>query len=99
MPGMTAYVGLLDIGRPRPGETVVVSGASGAVGSPVGQIAKIKGCRAVGIGGSADKCEYVVGELGFDECVDYRPEDLVRSLRRGCRPASRPRRLNAFVRA
>jgi len=63
---MTAYVGLLDIGQPKPGETVVVSAASGAVGAVVGQIAKLKGCRAVGIAGSKDKCEYVVNELGFD---------------------------------
>src|SRR5205809_2803427 len=66
MPGATAYVGLLDIGQPKPGETVVVSAASGAVGSIVGQLAKIKGCRAVGIAGSPDKCRYVVEELGFD---------------------------------
>jgi len=66
MPGMTAYVGLLDIGQPKPGETVVVSAASGAVGSAVGQIAKIKGGRAVGVAGSQDKCDYVVRELGFD---------------------------------
>jgi hypothetical protein len=75
MPGMTAYVGLLDIGQPKPGETVVVSAASGAVGAVVGQIAKIKGCRVVGIAGGKDKCEYVVNELGFDACVDYKPHD------------------------
>ncbi|MFL6621460.1 MAG: NADP-dependent oxidoreductase [Sulfurifustis sp.] len=72
MPGVTAYVGLLDIGQPKSGETVVVSAASGAVGSVVGQIAKIKGCRAVGIAGGAEKCRYVVEELGFDACVDYK---------------------------
>jgi NADPH-dependent curcumin reductase CurA len=72
MPGMTAYTGLLDIGKPRAGETVVVAAASGAVGSAVGQIAKIKGARAVGIAGGKDKCDYVVKELGFDACVDYR---------------------------
>jgi NADPH-dependent curcumin reductase CurA len=84
MPGMTAYVGLLDIGRPRPGETVVVSAASGAVGSAVGQIAKIKGARAVGIAGSEDKCDYVVRELGFDACVNYKKGDLLASLRDAC---------------
>ena len=78
MPGMTAYVGLLDIGQPKPGETVVVSAASGAVGSAVGQIAKIKGARAVGIAGSQDKCDYVVRELGFDACVNYKTGDLAR---------------------
>jgi NADPH-dependent curcumin reductase len=84
MPGMTAYVGLLDIGQPKPGETVVVSAASGAVGSAVGQIAKIKGCRAVGIAGSADKCDYAVRELGFDDCVNYRAGDLRQALRAAC---------------
>jgi len=72
MPGVTAWVGLLDICQPKPGETVVVSAASGAVGSVVGQIAKIKGCRAVGIAGGRQKCDYVVKELGFDACVDYK---------------------------
>ncbi|MGH7317838.1 MAG: NADP-dependent oxidoreductase [Candidatus Rokuibacteriota bacterium] len=81
MPGMTAYVGLLDIGQPKPGETLVVSAASGAVGSAVGQIAKIKGCRAVGIAGSRDKCDYVVRELGFDACVNYKTGDLPAALR------------------
>jgi len=84
MPGMTAYVGLLDIGKPEPGETVVVSAASGAVGSIVGQIAKIKGCRAVGIAGTKDKCDYVVSELGFDAGVNYRTGDLVEALRDAC---------------
>ena len=84
MPGMTAYVGLLDIGQPKPGETVVVSAASGAVGSAVGQIARIKGARAVGIAGSQDKCNYVVGELGFDACVNYKRGDLGVSLREAC---------------
>jgi NADPH-dependent curcumin reductase len=84
MPGMTAYVGLLDIGRPRPGETVVVSAASGAVGSAVGQIARIKGARAVGIAGSPDKCDYVVRELGFDACVNYKTGDLPAALRAAC---------------
>jgi len=72
MPGVTAWVGLLDICQPKSGETVVVSAASGAVGSVVGQIAKIKGCRAVGIAGGRQKCDYVVKELGFDACVDYK---------------------------
>ena len=84
MPGMTAYVGLLDIGQPKPGETVVVSAASGAVGSVVGQIAKIKGCRAVGIAGSADKCQYVVDELGFDACVNYKAESFREDLAGAC---------------
>jgi NADPH-dependent curcumin reductase CurA len=75
--GMTAYFGLLDIGRPREGETVVVSGAAGSVGALVGQIAKIKGCRVVGIAGGADKCRYIVEELGFDAAVDYKSETLV----------------------
>jgi NADPH-dependent curcumin reductase len=72
MPGVTAWIGLLDICQPKAGETVVVSAASGAVGSVVGQIAKIKGCRTVGIAGGKQKCDYVVNELGFDACVDYK---------------------------
>jgi NADPH-dependent curcumin reductase len=84
MPGMTAYVGLLDIGRPKPGETVVVSAAAGAVGSAVGQIARIKGCRAVGIAGGAAKCDHVVKELGFDAAVDYRSGDLATALKQAC---------------
>jgi NADPH-dependent curcumin reductase CurA len=72
MPGMTAWWGLMQIGKPKAGETVVVSAASGAVGSVVGQLAKLHGCRAVGIAGGKDKCDYVVRELGFDACVDYR---------------------------
>ena len=84
MPGMTAYVGLLDIGQPKPGETVVVSAASGAVGAIVGQLAKIKGCRAVGIAGSPEKCRYVVDDLGFDACVNYKTDDLVPALRAAC---------------
>jgi len=81
MPGVTAYVGLLDIGAPKEGETVVVSAASGAVGAVVGQIAKIRGCRAVGIAGGRDKCDYVTRELGFDACVDYKGGKLVEDLR------------------
>lgn len=84
MPGMTAYFGLLDVGCPQPGETVVVSGAAGAVGSIVGQIAKLKGCRAVGVAGGADKCRYVTGELGFDAAIDYKSEDVPKALRRHC---------------
>lgn len=84
MPGLTAYVGLLDIGRPRPGETVVVSAAAGAVGAVVGQLAKIKGCRAVGVAGAKEKCEYAVQDLGFDACVSHRAPDLVSALREAC---------------
>jgi NADPH-dependent curcumin reductase CurA len=84
MPGMTAYVGLLDLGQPKPGETVVVSAAAGAVGSIVGQLAKIKGCRAVGVAGSQAKCDYVVKELGFDACVSHRVPDLFAALKDAC---------------
>jgi len=84
MPGMTAYVGLLDIGQPKPGETVVISAASGAVGAVVGQLAKLQGCRAVGVAGSKDKCEYVVNELGFDACVNYKTDALVPALSAAC---------------
>ena len=84
MPGMTAYTGLLDIGRPQPGETVVVSAASGAVGSVVGQIAKLKGARAIGIAGGPDKCRYVVDELGFDACLDHRARDFPVELKAAC---------------
>jgi hypothetical protein len=84
MPGMTAYVGLLDIGRPKPGETVVVSAASGAVGSVVGQIAKIHGCRVVGVAGGKAKTDYVVEELGFDAAVDHRSPDLPDALAAAC---------------
>ena len=84
MPGMTAYTGLLDIGKPQPGETVVVAAASGAVGSAVGQIAKIKGARAVGIAGGKEKCDYVKNELGFDECLDHRDPDLAAKLKDAC---------------
>jgi NADPH-dependent curcumin reductase CurA len=84
MPGLTAYVGLLDIGTPRPGETVVVGAATGAVGSVVGQIAKIKGCRVVGVAGGAQKCEYAVGTLGFDACLDHRDPGLREALAAAC---------------
>jgi len=81
MPGVTAWVGLLDICQPKAGETVVVSAASGAVGSVVGQIAKLKGCRAVGIAGGKAKCDYVMKELGFDACVDYKAGRLNEDLK------------------
>jgi NADPH-dependent curcumin reductase CurA len=84
MPGMTAYFGLLGTGLPKEGETVVVSGAAGAVGSVVGQIAKIKGCRAIGIAGGAEKSEFLVNELGFDEAIDYKNEAVRDGLRRTC---------------
>ena len=84
MPGFTAYMGLLDIGQPKAGETVVVAAASGAVGSMVGQIAQLKGCRVVGIAGGADKCRSVVEELGFDACIDHRSPDLKKLLDQAC---------------
>jgi len=84
MPGHTAYVGLLDIGRPQPGETVLVSAASGAVGSAVGQIARIHDCRVVGVAGAAQKCRYVVDELGFDACVSHHDADLPARLADAC---------------
>jgi len=82
--GMTAYFGLFDVGKLKDGETVVVSGAAGAVGSLVGQLAKIKGCRVVGIAGSPEKCAWVVDDLGFDACVDYQTENVGRRLRELC---------------
>jgi NADPH-dependent curcumin reductase len=84
MPGVTAYFGLLDVGAPKEGETVVVSGAAGAVGSVVGQIAKLKGCRVVGIAGGPDKCRWIVDELGFDAAIDYKSEDVGAALREHC---------------
>jgi NADPH-dependent curcumin reductase CurA len=84
MPGMTAYTGLLEIGKPQRGETVVVAAASGAVGSAVGQIARIKGARAVGIAGGKDKCDYVKRELGFDDCLNHRDADLGVKLKDAC---------------
>jgi NADPH-dependent curcumin reductase CurA len=84
MPGMTGYFGLLDVGQPKPGETVVVSGAAGAVGQTVGQLAKIKGCRAVGIAGGPAKCEWVVKELGFDACIDYKAGPVKDGLKAHC---------------
>ncbi len=84
MPGVTAYFGLLDVGAAKEGETVVVSGAAGAVGSVVGQIAKIKGCRVVGIAGGPEKCAWIVDELGFDAAIDYKNEDVGEALRKHC---------------
>jgi len=84
MPGVTAWFGLFEIGQPKAGETVLVSAASGAVGSVVGQLAKIHGCRAVGIAGGKAKCDYVVNELGFDACVDHRAGNLYDDLRGAC---------------
>ena len=82
--GLTAYVGLEDIGKPQPGETVVVSGAAGGVGSIAGQIAKIMGARVVGLAGTPEKCRWVTEELGFDECIDYRAESISAGLKRTC---------------
>lgn len=84
MPGLTAYVGLLDIGEPKPGDTVVLAAATGAVGSIVGQIAKLKGCRVVGIAGAAKKCEYAVKELGYDACVSHYDKDMATQLAAAC---------------
>ena len=84
MPGFTAWFGLFEIGQPKAGETVVVSAASGAVGSVVGQLAKIRGCRAVGIAGGRAKCDHVVHELGFDACIDHRAGNLYDDLRAAC---------------
>jgi len=84
MPGLTAYVGLIDIGHPKAGETVVVSAASGAVGSIVGQLAKLRQCRAIGVAGSREKCDYVVDELGFEACINYKTDDLIPALRAAC---------------
>lgn len=84
MPGMTGYFGLLKSGQPKEGETVVVSGAAGAVGGLVGQIAKIKGCRVVGIAGGKQKCEFLVNELGFDAAIDYKNENVKQALGQTC---------------
>ncbi len=91
MPGMTAYFGLLDVGKLQEGDTVVVSGAAGAVGSVVGQIAKLKGCRVIGIAGGADKCAWLVDELGFDAAIDYKAENVAGALR-----AAAPDRVDVF---
>ncbi|WP_144821244.1 NADP-dependent oxidoreductase [Marinobacter piscensis] len=84
MTGFTAYVGLLEFGRPKPGETVVVSAASGAVGQVVGQIAKMKGCRVVGVAGANDKCQHVVDHYGFDACVNYKDDNFEDQLEKAC---------------
>ncbi|MBI1771482.1 MAG: NADP-dependent oxidoreductase, partial [Burkholderiales bacterium] len=84
MPGMTAYFGLLEVGQPKEGDTVVISGAAGAVGTIVGQIAKIKGARVVGIAGGADKVRYLTEELGFDAAIDYKSEDVNAALKQHC---------------
>lgn len=84
MPGLTAYVGLLDIGQPKAGETVALAAATGAVGSVVGQIAKLKGCRVVGIAGAAKKCRYAVEELGYDACISHYDDDMAEQLAQAC---------------
>lgn len=84
MPGMTAYFGILEVGKIKEGDVVLVSGAAGAVGSVVGQIAKIKGCTVVGIAGGPDKCKYVVDELGFDACIDYKNENVHAGIKQHC---------------
>ena len=84
MPGMTGYFGLMDVGQPKEGDVVVVSGASGAVGQTVGQLAKIKGCRVVGIAGGQAKCDFVVNEMGFDACIDYKNGDVREGLKTHC---------------
>ena len=84
MPGMTGYFGLLEVGQPKAGETVVVSGAAGAVGQTVGQVAKHLGCRVVGIAGGKDKCDFVVDQLGFDACIDYKGGDVRDGLKQHC---------------
>jgi NADPH-dependent curcumin reductase CurA len=91
MPGMTAYFGLLDVGRPQPGDTVVVSGAAGAVGATVGQIAKLKGCHVVGIAGGAEKCRLILDEFGFDAAIDYKADDVRAALKEHC-----PDRVNVY---
>lgn len=84
MPGMTAYMGLMDIGQPKAGETLVVAAASGAVGSVVGQVAKLNGLRVVGVAGGAEKCRYVVDELGFDACIDHKSDNFAQELAQAC---------------
>ncbi|MEH0753542.1 NADP-dependent oxidoreductase [Vibrio alginolyticus] len=84
MPGFTAYMGLLDIGQPKPGETIVVAAATGPVGATVGQIGKIKSCRVVGIAGGEEKCRYAKEVLGFDECIDHKTEDFAEQLKNAC---------------
>ena len=85
MPGFTAYVGLLKIGELKPEDTVVVAAASGAVGSVVGQIAKLKGCKVIGIAGGKQKCDYVINTLGFDDCIDHKDENFTEQLKKACK--------------
>ncbi len=89
--GLTAYFGLLEVGQAKAGDTVVISGAAGATGLVAGQIAKIKGCRAVGIAGGAEKCNYIVKELGFDAAIDYKKENVIEALRQHC-----PKGINVY---
>lgn len=84
MPGFTAYMGLLDIGQPKPGDTLVVAAATGAVGSMVGQIGKLKGCRVIGVAGGEEKCRYAVEQLGFDHCIDHKADDFAEQLAAAC---------------
>ncbi|MEL6720959.1 MAG: NADP-dependent oxidoreductase [Bacteroidota bacterium] len=84
MTGMTAYFGLLDVGKPKEGEAILVSGAAGAVGALVGQIGKVKGCRVVGIAGGKEKCDYIVNELGFDAAIDYKNENVYKGIKEHC---------------
>jgi len=84
MPGMTAYFGILEVGKIKSGDIVLISGAAGAVGSVVGQIAKLKGCTVVGIAGGKDKCDYMINELGFDDAIDYKSENVMLALRTKC---------------
>ncbi|MFB9213823.1 NADP-dependent oxidoreductase [Vibrio sinaloensis] len=84
MPGFTAYMGLLDIGQPKEGDTLVVAAATGAVGSMVGQIGKLKGCRVIGVAGGAEKCDYAKTQLGFDECIDHKADDFAEQLANVC---------------
>ncbi len=91
MPGMTAYFGLLDKGKPQAGETVLISGAAGIVGTTVGQIAKLNGCRVVGIAGGADKCKFLTEQMGFDAAIDYKNEDVAEGIARTC-----PDKVNVF---
>ncbi len=84
MPGMTAYFGILEVGKVKEGDIVLVSGAAGAVGSIVGQIAKIKGCRVIGIAGGKEKCDYLINELGFDDAIDYKNENIYSALKKKC---------------
>ena len=84
MPGMTAYFGILEVGKIKEGDAVLVSAAAGAVGGIVGQIAKIKGCKVIGIAGGKEKCDYVINELGFDGCIDYKNESVKRGIKREC---------------